>query len=171
MSNEDSTCSKINQFTIDSNYLGKLVQTIQYDNAGSALYVGPCYITENNNGDIVVSDWKNGVVVTDSGGRHRFTFKKDPYGSVISPKGICTDPLSHILVCVLHKVMMLDKDGQFLSYILSMPPEIMITTNSLSFNSNTHCLWVGSVSDGRVHAFKYLKRLTLCWVCMHLYYK
>lgn len=158
MSNEDSTCSKINQFTIDSNYLGKLVQTIQYDNAGSDLYVGPCYITENNNGDIVVSDWKNGVVVTDSGGRHRFTFKKDPYGSVISPKGICTDPLSHILVCVLHKVMMLDKDGQFLSYILSMPPEIMITTNSLSFNSNTHCLWFGSVSDGKVYAFKYLKR-------------
>lgn len=158
MSNEDSSCSKITQYTIKSSYLGKLVQTIQYDNAGTELYVGPCYITENNNGDVVVSDWKNGVVVTDSRGRHRFTFKKDPYGSVVSPKGICTDPLSQILVCVLHKVMVLDKDGQFISYILSMPPEIMIVTNSLSLDSNTHCLWIGSVSDGRVHAYKYLKR-------------
>lgn len=158
MSNEDSSCSKITQYTIESSYLGKLVQTIQYDNAGTELYVGPCYITENNNGDVVVSDWKNGVVVTDSRGRHRFTFKKDPYGSVVSPTGICTDPLSQILVCVLHKVMVLDKDGQFISYILSMPPEIMLVTNSLSLDSNTHCLWIGSVSDVRVHAYKYLKR-------------
>lgn len=95
ISNEDSTCSKINQFTIDSNYLGKLVQTIQYDNAGYYLYFGPSYITENNNGDIVVSDWKTGVVVTNSEGRHRFTFNQDPSGIVISPKGICTDPMSH----------------------------------------------------------------------------
>uniref|UniRef100_A0A8W8NXB3 Uncharacterized protein n=1 Tax=Magallana gigas TaxID=29159 RepID=A0A8W8NXB3_MAGGI len=57
-----------------------------------------------------------------------------------------------------HKVMMLDKDGVFLSYILSMPLETMITTNSLRFDFNTHCLWVGSVSDGRVRAYRYLKR-------------
>lgn len=135
-----------------------MFETIQYDNTGKELYFGPCYITENNNGDVVVSDRKNGVVVTDSRGRHRFTFKKDPYGSVVSPKGICTDPLSQILVCVLHKVMVLDKDGQFISYILLMPPEIMIVANSLSFDTNTYCLWIGSVSDGRVHAYKYLKR-------------
>lgn len=68
MSNKDSTCSKIAQYTIDSNELGKLVRTIQYDNAGSELYVGPCYITGNNNGDIVVSDLRNGVVVKNSEG-------------------------------------------------------------------------------------------------------
>lgn len=158
MSNKDSTCSKIAQYTIDSNELGKLVRTIQYDNAGSELYVGPCYITGNNNGDIVVSDLRNGVVVTNSEGRHRFTFNQDPSVIVISPKGVCTDPMSHILVCVRQKVMMLDKDGVFLSYILSMPLEIMKIANSLSFDFNSHCLWVGSVSDGRVHAFKYLKR-------------
>lgn len=154
MSNKDSTCSKIVRYK----WLERMFETIQYDNTGKELYFGPCYITENNNGDVVVSDWKNGVVVTDSRGRHRFTFKKDPYGSVVSPKGICTDPLSQILVCVLHKVMVLDKDGQFISYILLMPPEIMIVANSLSFDTNTYCLWIGSVSDGRVHAYKYLKR-------------
>lgn len=97
-------------------------------------------------------------MVTTIGGRHRFTFKKDPCGYVINPKGICTDSMSHILVCVLHKVMMLDKDGVFLSYILSMPQGIMIATNSLSFDFKTHCLWVGSVSDRRVRAYRYLKR-------------
>lgn len=158
MSNKDSTCSKVIQHNIDRNCLGHLVQTVQYDNTGTELYVGPCYITENNNGDIVVSDLKNGVVVTNSEGRHRFTFNQDPSGNVINPNGICTDPMSHILVCVRYKVMMLDKDGVFLSYILSMPLNVMKIANSLSFDFNTHCLWVGSVSEGRVHAFKYLKR-------------
>lgn len=105
-----------------------------------------------------MSDWKNGVVVTESEGRHRFTFSEDPYGYVISPKGVCTDLMSHILVCVLHKVMILDKDGVFLSYILSMQPEIMIETNSMSFDSNTHCLWVGSVRSHTIRVYKYLKR-------------
>lgn len=164
MQNKNSACSKITRYRLDKNTkitrdcTGKLMQTIQYNSKGNDLYFEPCYITENDNGDVVVSDWKNGVVVTTIGGRHRFTFKKDPCGSVINPKGICTDSMSHILVCVLDKVMMLDKDGQFLSYILSMQPEIMITTNSLSFDFNTHCLWVGSVSDGRMHAYRYLRR-------------
>lgn len=154
MSNEDSNCSKIARH----HWLGHQLQTIQYDTAGHELYFGPCYITENNNGDVIVSDWKKGVVVTDNEGRHRFTFTEDPYGYAISPKGICTDPLSHILVCVLHKVMMLDMDGQFISYILSMPPESMIVTNSLSFDPNTHCLWVGSVSSETILVYKYLER-------------
>lgn len=135
------------------------MQTIQHDNKGNDLYIGPRYITENNNGDVVVSDWKNGVVVTESEGRHRFTFSEDPYGYVFSPKGVCTDLMSHILVCVLHKVMMLDMDGQFISYILSMPTESMIVTNSLNFDSNTHCLWVGSVSSKTIRVYKYLKRV------------
>lgn len=88
MSNMDSTCSKITRYHL----LEELVQTIQHDNRGNDLYVGPCYITENANGDVIVSDWKNGVVVTDNEGKHRFTFSEDPYGLVISPKGICTDP-------------------------------------------------------------------------------
>lgn len=164
MQNKDSACSKITRYRLETktmitrDWTGKLMKTIQYDSKGNDLYFEPCYITENDNGDVVVSDRKNGVVVTAIRGRHRFTFKKDPCGSVIKPKGICTDSMSHILVCVLHKVMMLDKDGVFLSYILSMPLVIMITTNSLSFDFNTHCLWVGSVSDGRMHAYRYLRR-------------
>lgn len=135
------------------------IQSIQYDNYGHALYTGPCYITENNNGDVVVSDWLNGVVVTDNGGRHRFTFNQDPHGSIIRPKGICTDPMSHLLVCVYNKVMMLDKNGVFLRFFHLMPFRSTIETTCLCFDSITHYIWVGSSRKQCVYAWKYLERI------------
>lgn len=62
------------------------------------LFKQPLYITENNNGDVVVSDNKNAVVVTDCREKHRFNYIGHPPGSGLSPRGICTDSLSHILV-------------------------------------------------------------------------
>eukprot|EP00105_Crassostrea_gigas_P036918 XP_019921066.1 PREDICTED: uncharacterized protein LOC105324216 [Crassostrea gigas] len=51
------------------NQSGQLTQTIQHDNTGRGLYIVPHYITENNNGDVVVSG-SDAVVVTERGGRH-----------------------------------------------------------------------------------------------------
>nr|XP_034309445.1 uncharacterized protein LOC117683739 [Crassostrea gigas] len=86
------------------NQSGQLTQTIQHDNKGQGLYRQPLYITENNNGDVVVSDsidyWSGAVVVTERGGRHRFSYTGHPSGSGLRPRGICTDALSHIL-CVM----------------------------------------------------------------------
>eukprot|EP00105_Crassostrea_gigas_P036967 XP_019921115.1 PREDICTED: uncharacterized protein LOC109618237 [Crassostrea gigas] len=49
------------------NQSGQLTQTIQLDNTGRGLYCEPNYITENNNGDVVVSDlWPGAVVVTEA---------------------------------------------------------------------------------------------------------
>lgn len=73
-------------------------QTIQYDDTGLELYICPLYITENNNGDIAVSD-EGAVVVTDCGGKHRFSYISSQSGSPFEPRGIYTDALSHILVC------------------------------------------------------------------------
>lgn len=73
-------------------------QTIQYDDTGLELYKCPLYITENNNGDIAVSD-EGAVVVTDCGGKHRFSYISSQSGSPFEPRGIYTDALSHILVC------------------------------------------------------------------------
>lgn len=97
----------------------KLIQIIQNTNAGQDLYRYPRYITENNNGDVVVSylDWSGAVVVTNRGGVHRFTYTGHPAGSELRPHGICTDALSRILVCdaISESVQMLDRDGHFLS--------------------------------------------------------
>lgn len=47
------------------NSTGQLIQTLQYDqNTGLELFLKPSYITENNNGDVVVSDCCGAVVVT-----------------------------------------------------------------------------------------------------------
>ncbi|XP_065929645.1 uncharacterized protein [Magallana gigas] len=137
---------------------GQLTQTIQHDNTGRGLYSEPNYITENNNGDVVVSDF-SAVVVTERGGRHRFSYTGPPSGSRLWPRGICTDALSHILVCddSTNTVQMLDKDGQFLSHLLTKSQE-MGEPRSLSYDVNTHHLWVGSVDNNKVCVYRYITR-------------
>ncbi|XP_052681678.1 uncharacterized protein LOC128162487 [Crassostrea angulata] len=157
----------INDYTMTGkvtryNPSGQLTQTIKHDNTGRGLYSGPTYITENNNGDVVVSDYKyvfGAVVVTERGGRHRFSYTGHPSGSVLLPRGICTDALSHILVCDrwTKTVQMLDKDGQFLSHLLTKSQE-MREPWGLSYNVNTHCLWVGSRDNNKVCVYRYITR-------------
>jgi hypothetical protein len=55
------------------------ILTIQHDNDGDILYNYPGYITENKNGDIAVCELYH-VVVTDSRGKHRFTYTGPPSG-------------------------------------------------------------------------------------------
>eukprot|EP00105_Crassostrea_gigas_P006072 XP_011419872.2 PREDICTED: uncharacterized protein LOC105322715 [Crassostrea gigas] len=144
------------------NQSGQLIQTIQNDNTGRGLYNGPCYITENNNGDVVVSDYHYGsdaVVVIERGGRHRFSYTGHQSGSGLRPYGICTDALSHILVCddTTNTVQMLDRDGQFLSHLLIRPSGIF-KPYSLSYDINTHRLWVGSQERNTVVIYRYITR-------------
>nr|XP_034319909.1 uncharacterized protein LOC105330123 [Crassostrea gigas] len=140
------------------NQSGQLTQTIQNNYTGQGLYIYPSYITENNNGDVVVSD-SSAVVVTERGGRHRFSYTGHPSGSRLQPRGICTDPLSHILVCddKTKTVQMLDRDGQFLSHLLIRPSGIF-TPCSLSYDVNTHRLWVGSRYNKTVVIYRYITR-------------
>lgn len=80
---------------------GKLTQIIQKDNTGLELYNDPRYITENENGDVVVSDsiFPGAVVAIDRNGKHRFSYTGHPPGSELMLWGISTDALSHILLC------------------------------------------------------------------------
>ncbi|XP_065923106.1 uncharacterized protein [Magallana gigas] len=147
------------------NQNGQLTQVIQNDNTGLLLYTLPNYITENNNGDIVVSNfdyypsWSGAVVVTDRGGRYRFSYTGHPPEIGLEPWGVCTDALSHILVCDkgTATVQMLDRDGQFLSHLLRRPPGIF-TPCSLSYDRSTHRLWVGSHNNNKVVVFRYIDR-------------
>ncbi|XP_052683813.1 uncharacterized protein LOC128164106 [Crassostrea angulata] len=140
------------------NQSGQLTQTIQQNNKGRGLYSVPNYITENNNGDVVVSD-SRAVVVTGRGGRHRFSYTGHQLKSELEPGGICTDALSHILVCDgrTDTVHMLNKDGQFLSYLLKKSLELGEPW-SLSYDVNTHRLWVGSWDNNKVCVYRYIVR-------------
>ena len=141
------------------NSAGILTQTIQEGKTSLTLYSDPRYITENNNGDVVVSDTWPGkaVVVTSYEGKHRFSYRGPPSGSELDPYGACTDVLSHILVCdnATDTVQMLNKDGEFLSYLLTR--EAVSNPRSLSYDMSTHQLWV--VSSDKVCVYRYLDRL------------
>uniref|UniRef100_K1QCM5 Tripartite motif-containing protein 3 n=1 Tax=Magallana gigas TaxID=29159 RepID=K1QCM5_MAGGI len=144
------------------NQSGQLTQTIQNDNNGLGLYMEPNYITENNNGNIVVADCVGlfgAVVVTERGGKHRFSYTGHPPGSGLRSRGICTDAMSHILVCdsMNNTVQMLDQDGRFLSNFLTKSQEI-VKPWSLSYDVNTHRLWVGSRDSNKVCVYRYITK-------------
>nr|XP_022288247.1 uncharacterized protein LOC111100549 isoform X1 [Crassostrea virginica] len=144
---------------------GKYKQTIPHDdNTPHTLYRIPYYITENNNGDVLVSDHYRGAVVVTSGeGVHRFSYTgPPPSGSgLFTPRGICTDVMSHILVSDsnTYTVHMLDRDGQFLSYVLTrQTPGMDYTPWGLSYDVTTHAVWVGSRNNNTMSVCQYINR-------------
>ncbi|XP_078327689.1 uncharacterized protein LOC111117750 isoform X4 [Crassostrea virginica] len=131
---------------------GKRKQTIpHHDNTPHDLYKEPLFITENNNGDVLVSDLsRRAVVVTSGEGVHRFSYTGPPSGSRLWPRGICTDVMSHILVSdsITGTVQMLDRDGQFLSYVFTrQTPGMYYIPWGLSYDVTTHAVCVGSHSN------------------------
>ncbi|XP_061195553.1 uncharacterized protein LOC133203784 [Saccostrea echinata] len=149
MYNTETDTGQVNRY----NNTGEHIQTIQHDNTGQGLYRNPIYITENRNGDVIVSDFGHrAVVVTDGVGRHRFSYTGPPSGSGLAPLGICTDVLSHILVFDLdtHSVQILDCDGRFLSQI-EKTQHGLYKPWSLSYDDNTNCVWVGSWTNNTVN--------------------
>ena len=156
-----------------TNTISHNTQTIPHnDYTPRILYRKLTYITENNNGDVVVSDSSRyAVVVTSHEGIHRFSYTGPPSvpalpipafnDSKFSPHGICTDVLPHILVCdsYTRTVQMLDRDGQFLSYLLTkQTPGIGYIPHSLRYDVNNHVLWVGSWDNNTVSLYRYINR-------------
>lgn len=76
-------------------------------------YKAPVYITENRNGDIVVSDQgNNAVIVVNSAGQNRLIIKKRYSG--LCPCGLATDDSGNILVVEGNKelyIYVFDQDG------------------------------------------------------------
>lgn len=141
------------------NSIGEVKDTIEKDKNNDNLYKNPMFITENNNGDIVVSDLNRCLVVTDRGGEHRFSYTGHPTGSGLTPCGICTDIFSNILVCDkrTNTVQMIDKDGTFMYFLLTESDGIFKPWG-LCYDIISHLLWVGSDSNNVVKIFRYINR-------------
>lgn len=141
------------------NSIGEIKDTIEKDKNNDNLYKNPMFITENNNGDIVVSDLNRCLVVTDRGGEHRFSYTGHPTGSGLTPCGICTDIFSNILVCDkrTNTVQMIDKDGAFMYFLLTESDGIFKPWG-LCYDIISHLLWVGSDSNNVVKIFRYINR-------------
>lgn len=138
--------------------IGLLTQKIPHTNT-QHLYKWPVYITSNHNGDVVVSDWDCGVVVTSQDGIHRYTYKGPVSGSELCPAGICTDALSHILVCDTNTdtIQMINKDGKFLSYLLTKDTPGIHCCGVQSLSYFDEILWVGFMNNN-LSAYVYLDR-------------
>ena len=81
--------------------------------------LGKLFMSENNNGDICVSDTKaNTVIVVEKKGRVQFRYDGRPARrkKAFSPGGIVTDALSQIIVADYNNncVHITDQNGQFL---------------------------------------------------------
>lgn len=135
------------------NHNGQLTKTI-LDIGDHEFLHKPGYITENNNGDILVTDslTSNSVVAIGCGGNHRFTYRGYP-GVNIHPFGVCTDAFSHILLSDINSgsIHMLDENGQFLKYLLISALE-SFGPFTLCYDVNTHFLWVGTGNNNLICA-------------------
>lgn len=146
------------------NQNGKETQVIHRDNTGEEIFSCPRYAAENNNGDIVVCDYGSvdecgAVVVTEREGIHRFTYTGHPSGSALWPRGICTDALSHILVCDGYKntIQIISTHRQFLSNLRTRTSSIYeVSPYCLGYDVKTHLLWVGSKHQRNICVYRYL---------------
>nr|XP_022304587.1 LOW QUALITY PROTEIN: uncharacterized protein LOC111111742 [Crassostrea virginica] len=158
MYSHDTITGKVVRYTNN----GQLTQTTPNKNTSHTLYRDPTYITENINGNVVVSDYYcRAVVVTSSEGTHRFSYTGPPSGPELDPRGVCTDALSHILVCDYNTatVQMLNRDGQFLCNILVFQSLSLTIPWSLSYDTHTHRLVVVTGSK-TVYVYRYIERHT-----------
>lgn len=98
---------------------GEKTNDMPHNNSGQTLYSKPAYITENSNGDIVVSDsGLNNVVVTDRRGKYRFSYTSHRPFSHRQFYGVCCDGQSNILIWDFYSksVHVINKNGHFLSH-------------------------------------------------------
>ncbi|XP_062609206.1 uncharacterized protein LOC134270956 isoform X2 [Saccostrea cucullata] len=117
----------------------------------------PTFITENNNGDIWVSDiGRTEVVVMDKSGQHRFNYRGQ-HQSGFFPGGICTDIHGQVLVCDLSNssVHLLDQDGQFLRLLLTQEHGLFRPTTLCV--DDKHNLYVGDMYSNTIKVYKYLQ--------------
>ena len=135
-------------------------EEITKDGQGNSIFKDGKYslcMSENNNGDVCVSDLNvDTVVVVDKTGRIRFRYDGAPARREKSfdPRGIVTDALSQIIVTDYNNdcLHVLDQDGQFLRCVDDCGLEKPVR---LSVDSEGR-LWVVSGKSGEIKVIEYL---------------
>ncbi|XP_022303722.2 uncharacterized protein LOC111111184 [Crassostrea virginica] len=144
-------------------YQGQNVkQEINKDGQGSLIFKdgsSSLYMSENNNGDVCVSDRNaNTVVVVDKTGRVRFRYEGTPARREKSfhPRYIVTDALSQIIVADINNncLHILDQNGQFLRCVDDCELEKPLGLNVDSEGR----LWVWLLHTGEIKVIQYLKQ-------------
>eukprot|EP00105_Crassostrea_gigas_P005205 XP_011418717.1 PREDICTED: uncharacterized protein LOC105321926 [Crassostrea gigas] len=134
---------------------GGVLQEIQYDSLCQPIYSSPYYITENVNGDIIVTDWKkNSVIAVNRLGILRFSYSKEK--NIFFASAVVHDSFGHVIIADYRgdKIHLLDRDGQFLRYII--PREGIKSPRALCIMGHGEMI-VGEGWTGNAKKIKYLK--------------
>ena len=112
------------------------------------------FMSENNNGDVCVSDLNaDTVIVVDKTGRVRFRYDgtQARREKSFDPRNIVIDALSQIIVSDFNNncLHILDQNGQFLRCVDDCG------LSGLSLDSEGR-LWVGSKNSGEIKVIEYL---------------
>lgn len=137
----DENGLKIEDIWINDRIQGRRFSSFEY-----------AYITENKNGDIIISsNGYNTVVGMDRSGEHRFRYS---HPENLTPMDICSDKYGHILVAFKSCIHLLDEDGAFQTILLkNVSSNILFTCLCLDDKQN---IYVGN-DRGIVNVYKYLK--------------
>lgn len=142
------------------NKQGKKLQTMIPVDKGRKILGTVQYITENINGDIVVSDHdKKAVFCVNELGNYRFEYLGQGNKSEFIPLGICTDARGQILICNASNydpsVHLLDHNGQYLMHLLTPDQHGLKVPIALCLDNHNN-LFVG---DGKqILVFTYLNK-------------
>ncbi|XP_048780798.2 uncharacterized protein LOC125683563 [Ostrea edulis] len=139
----------------------RVTQEIDKDEDGNPIYQGGDYlvfVTENNNGDIVVSNINDRVVVVvDRTGKVRFRYREKPPGGQqpFCPEQLVTDSVGHIIVVdqLNHCLHILDQNGHLLRCVDNCG---LYKPFGLSVDSEGR-LWVGQYDSSEVKVIQYMK--------------
>ena len=85
------------------------------------LFKSPCRVAQSKvNSDLYISEHRK-VVALDKDYRVRYEYTGQGDGGYFIPRGLCTDNAGHVLIADYYsdRVHILDKDGQFLQYLLT----------------------------------------------------
>lgn len=139
------------------NSSGAVLQEIQFysRSQGQPLYKFALYVTENTNGDVIVSDFKaKAIIVVDRLGVYRFIYPERTNEITVGICGVVTDSMGHIIVTDSqgNSVHMLDKYGRFLRFIA---PEKEIASPRAVCIVNEEEILVGESLTGLVKRIKY----------------
>nr|XP_022308470.1 mucin-5AC-like [Crassostrea virginica]XP_022308471.1 mucin-5AC-like [Crassostrea virginica]XP_022308472.1 mucin-5AC-like [Crassostrea virginica]XP_022308473.1 mucin-5AC-like [Crassostrea virginica] len=117
-----SNRGRVHRYTED----GDTRYTLENDNNDCPMFCFPAFVTENGNGDVIVSDHlKRAVIAVDRWGRYRFSYIADklnrPDAVPFLPFGVCCDSSLNIIVSdscndCLHLISV---NGEFLYMLLT----------------------------------------------------
>lgn len=131
---------------------GSMLQEIQYDS--QPLYKAATYITENVNGDIIVTDVKKrAVIAVDRLGILQYSYLGN--NETFLACSVAHDSLGHVIVIDYNddKLHMPDREGQFLMYII--PEEEIEKRRGLGILDHGEMM-VGECMSGIAKIIKYL---------------